>query len=500
MKPTEKDTNRLIELLSQAWDEHSTPEIDAEIDAIIRKYGPEGGELLLNICTVHLEVGRRAASARLYADTMGKINDMTSSDLESSEPEVVTAVPASARSASGAQLRKSWVAAALAAAIMLAVTGRLYLGSNETDLGGVIQTVPRGVQLLRPSKPIANVVSASQAVWAPGSEVAVGDTLDEKRHLELLSGSAQLSMACGADLVLQGPCVMTLVTEDLAELKYGKLTAQASEWATGFVVSCDNLKVTDLGTRFALSADGKGVVEAHVLDGAVLAEPLGHRTPRQQSVMLHTGQAIRVDGVKSHVELIAARQHEFASEIEQFRPLRPIRMWNTGVGAEVGGTDSHWIITSGSKDQGPYPKSSVITAGDTGSYKDNRPDVSQWISVDTDFNAGVPPESVHTFETTFDLTGYDLSSIYIVGYFLVDDAINALRINGHPVDFKRWETTWNVYDFRSFHPIEIRDHFVEGENVISIDLYNSPSNPKTPEHNNPTALRVEWQAFGLLSE
>jgi hypothetical protein len=109
---------------------------------------------------------------------------------------------------------------------------------------------------------------------------------------------------------------------------------------------------------------------------------------------------------------------------------------------------------------------------------------------------GVPPESIHTFETTFDLSGYDLETVYVVGYFLVDDAVHELRINGHPVEFKRWVTTWDVFDFKSFHPIEITDHFDSGENVISIDVYNSPSNPNTPEDPNPTALRVEWQAFG----
>ena len=82
----------------------------------------------------------------------------------------------------------------------------------------------------------------------------------------------------------------------------------------------------------------------------------------------------------------------------------------------------------------------------------------------------------------------------------VDDAINALRINGHAVPFKRWVTTWDVYDFKSFHPITIVDGFVPGKNVISIDVYNSPSRPEHPMHPNPMGLRVEWQAFGCASQ
>jgi hypothetical protein len=128
------------------------------------------------------------------------------------------------------------------------------------------------------------------------------------------------------------------------------------------------------------------------------------------------------------------------------------------------------------------------------------PDASQWISVDDKVYPGITPETIHTFETTFDLTGYDLETVRIVGLFLVDDAINALRINGHAVPFKRWVTTWDVYDFKSFHPITIVDGFVPGKNVISIDVYNSPSRPEHPMHPNPMGLRVEWQAFGCASQ
>jgi hypothetical protein len=307
-------------------------------------------------------------------------------------------------------------------------------------------------------------------------------------------------MACGADIVLQGPCSVTLASEDFVRLESGKLTAQAAKWATGFVVSASDLKVTDLGTRFALSANSEGVVEAHVLEGSVLAEPLKNRRRQQSSMLLKSGQAIRVDGVRSKVDLIETRRNDFVDELEQFRPLRPIPIWNTGLGAKVGSEDPYWQITSGSEGFGPYPRQATITNGDTRSYEDNRPDVSQWISVSAEGYPGVPPESTHTFETTFNLTDYDLDTVYVVGYFLVDDAINELRINGHPVEFKRWVTTWDVFDFRSFHPIEIVDHFVQGENVISIDVYNSPSRPEfSPDTPNPTALRVEWQAFGSLS-
>jgi ferric-dicitrate binding protein FerR (iron transport regulator) len=490
MSPLEKDIARLIDLLSRGWDGRLCESDNEQINAFLRQYGPAGAEMLLKASSIHLELGKHVASAELFERAMEGISESaekmrapTSKDLSVSRRKLVPS-----------KKWQGWAAAAMAAALLLGIGSQFYDWRAEDAVVSA-----RTARLLRPSRPVASLVSIHQATWAEGSAVQVGQTIDENKRLELVSGSAQLSMACGADIVLQAPCTVSLVADDFVRLESGKLTAQAAKWATGFVVAANDLKVTDLGTRFALSTGDDGVVEAHVLEGSVLAEPIKERRRQQSSMLLESGQAIRVDGIRSKVDLIATRRNDFIDELEQFRPLRPISIWNTGTGAKLGSEDPNWRITGGSEGFGPYPRPAIITDGDTRSYEDNRPDVSQWISVSKDGYPGVPPESTHTFETTFDLTGYDLDTVYIVGYFLVDDAINELRINGHPVDYKRWVTTWDVFDFRSFHPIEIVDHFVEGENVISIDIYNSPSRPEfTPDTPNPTALRVEWQAFGNL--
>ena len=364
------------------------------------------------------------------------------------------------------------------------------------------QTSPKeSVQysLFRPPQPVATVTSLTDATWGNGRDYAIRDTLNERQELELLTGTAQLSMACGADIVLQAPCTIVLAADDLVVLKVGKLTAQAAEWATGFVVETTGLRITDLGTRFAVSADASGVAEAHVLAGEVLAEPMKEHRPKRSSMLLKSGQAIRVSVPQATIDLIDAQRAEFVDKLKIFRPLRPIEIWNTGFGQEIGKSDPRWQITSGDPAFGPYPRPAIVTPGDP-SYLDNRPDASQWISVHDQVHPGITPETIHTFETKFDLTGYDLETVHIVGLFLVDDAINALRINGRPVPYERWVTTWDIYDFKSFHPITITDGFVPGENVISIDVYNSPSRPEHPMHPNPMGFRVEWQAFGCEAQ
>lgn len=490
MSPHEKKTMRLMELLSRRWDDMYTDDDNRELEGLLRELGPEGGEALVNASKVHLELGKHVASAKANQRAMASINATVQEEDAAGQHTV-----ASRQSSLASTLARPWVISTVAAAVLLAL-GVQYINWYSTSSSPSTPSLPRVTRLLRPSKPVGNLVSVNQAVWAEGSEVQTGDNLDENRHLELVSGRAQISMAYGADLVLQAPCSVTLVSHDFVQLNSGVVTAQVAKWARGFRVSASDLEIVDLGTRFALKADTEsGVVEAHVLEGSVLAEPLKKRRP-QQSRTLNSGEGIRVDGPHATVDLIDARRQEFVDELESFRPLCPIDIWNTGMGASLGADDPHWTITAGSEDYGPYPRPATITDGDTRSYEDNKPEISQWISVSAKGYPGVPPESTHTFETTFDLTGYDLDTVYVVGYFLVDDAINELRINGHPVEFKRWVTTWDVFDFKSFHPIEITDHFVEGKNVISIDVFNSPSRPETPQDPNPTALRVEWQAFG----
>jgi hypothetical protein len=393
--------------------------------------------------------------------------------------------------------RWQWTMSVVAAFAVVAVGAQLW---RTWDAPTADEPVPLvSVSLFRPPQPVACVSGVRNAKWADGTKLAVGKTLMENQRVTLVEGTAQISMACGADVVLQAPCTAVLASDALVLLEQGKLTAQAAAWATGFVVEAKGLRVTDLGTRFAVSVDAKGVAEAHVLEGKVLAEPMKEHRPKRTSMLLGSGEAVRVSVPLATVDLIEAQRGKFVDRLPTFRPLRPIQIWNTGVGQPLGQGDPHWQITAGDASCGPYPRPAIITPGDP-SYLDNKPEASQWISVHDQVHPGLPAESVHTFETRFDLTGYDLDTVRIVGLFLVDNAINELRINGRPVPFKRWVTTWDVFDFKSFHPIEIKDGFVRGENVISFDVYNALSHPDNPSTPNPMGVRVEWQAFGCEAQ
>ena len=111
---------------------------------------------------------------------------------------------------------------------------------------------------------------------------------------------------------------VVLAADDLVVLKRGKLTAQAAKWATGFVVETAGLRITDLGTRFAVSADASGIAEAHVLAGEVLAEPMKVQRPKRSSMLLKSGQAIRVSVPRATIDLIDAQRAEIRRRSKDF--------------------------------------------------------------------------------------------------------------------------------------------------------------------------------------
>jgi len=350
------------------------------------------------------------------------------------------------------------------------------------------------ISLVRPPQQVATVFSATKdAVWAGGEHYRIGQLLAEGTRLNLLAGSAQISMTCGADVVLQSPCTVVLLDDRLVQLEAGKLTVQVAKWATGFVVETRGLHVTDLGTRFAVSAESPDTAEAHVLDGSVLAKPLHAGKPHEASVLLKSGEAIRVDTQRGRVDRFAAERKRFVDKFENMCPYRPIKLPNTGRGFMIGDDDSRWRITAGPASVGPWPQPTFVTLPHM-RYSDNAPEKSQWISVEGGARRSVPRNTVFTFETTFDLTGFDPATVGVVAQILADNGVKEIRLNGKPVVMQPWADNIRGQKFQTFRVVEIRDGFVEGKNQIEIDVLNGTAvGVRSP---NPMALRVEWQAFG----
>ncbi|MAT72734.1 MAG: hypothetical protein CMJ58_24910 [Planctomycetaceae bacterium] len=495
MSLSKHEADELLDLLNDVWDHGATAERLQAIEDFVQRHGPDAGAKYLELTALNADIASSVSSARAFTSALSAIqadDDARALSADDHQPEGIR--PHINRRVWHSRLIP--VGASIAAAIVIAAGWFLMWRGDANQPAREIASTktrpPLAGQLIieRPLQPVACIVGETDAIW---SREYSDKTLKQGQRLQLVSGVAQLSLACGADIVLQAPCQVTLVADNRVELTEGALTAQVADWATGFVVETKGLRVTDLGARFTVAADPTGVTESHILEGSVLAEPTKIVRPNSESTLLSKGQAIRVNLPESTIDLIAAKETRLVEHLSSFRPLRPIEIWNTGLGQSVGSEDPRWMVVGGPPANGPYPRPAIVTAGDP-VYLDNMPDASQWISVSKDHMAG--PDSTYTFETRFDLTGYDLSTVRLVGLFLVDDAINSLELNGNAVPFERWQSTWDYQDFQRFRAIEFNEGFIPGENTVRVELYNSPSRPEIPHVPNPVGMRVEWQAFG----
>jgi hypothetical protein len=354
----------------------------------------------------------------------------------------------------------------------------------------------------RERQPIASLAASKDARWQKGFKPAAGAKLMEGQAMQLVTGRAQVSMVCGAELVLQGPCSIALISPNQVLLNDGVLSVNAADWAEGFTVATRSVHIVDLGKRFAVSMDAKsGAVEAHAIDGKLRVLTTEMREEERPSMFVSAGEAIRILPASNQSTRLKADASLFDPGLDDTRPFKPVGIYNTGRNLVPGDEDSHWRIVK-SSDKGFRGTEQAIvcnayTYKNRNIYLPNDPDLSQWISVSNPVDGNCPPNKMYTFETEFDLTGYELSTVTIVGQVLADNGVTAVRINGQPVEFTPWIDNLQGALYNAFHKIEITEGFVEGVNVIQFDVWNGV-NAERPSVRNSMALRVEWQAFGRL--
>ncbi|RBP46115.1 FecR family protein [Roseimicrobium gellanilyticum] len=100
-----------------------------------------------------------------------------------------------------------------------------------------------------------------------------GDTLNAGRF-ELGCGLAQIEFFSGAQLLLEGPAVLEIVSPWEAVCTDGKARVRVPPPAQGFRLLTPGMKLVDLGTEFGVHVDSaKGEGEVHVFEGEVEAHP-----------------------------------------------------------------------------------------------------------------------------------------------------------------------------------------------------------------------------------
>jgi hypothetical protein len=354
---------------------------------------------------------------------------------------------------------------------------------------------------LRQPTIVASIVFADDVVWKK-NEYSPGESLRLGTRLQIESGVVKVNMPPGAELVLQGPCDVVLESPDRVVLHEGKVSAHVAEWASGFAVETSSLKVVDLGTQFAVEADANGNTEAHVLKGNVRIKPVDVIDRSRTSFLLGEGEAVRVNALQRTSMRLDAEQDRFAADHGDFRPYRPIEIHNTGKHLSIGDEDPHWRLVAGTVGEGYQGPQYAVVCNPDERYLPNNPDVSQWMSVAKDLRPGCLPNATYTYQTEFDLSEYELSTVIILADILADNGVAAVRINGKPVDLVPWKDNKYLQEFHAYRRAEIIDGFLVGKNTIEIDVWNgiyhfNPDTKASVPSPNPMSIRVEWQAFGI---
>lgn len=116
--------------------------------------------------------------------------------------------------------------------------------------------------------------------------------------LELVEGMATLRFASGAEVVMEAPVSLEVVSAMECRVKNGTVVADVPHTAKGFTIQTPDTRVVDFGTRFGVSTSDDGKCLVHVIEGDVQV----NRSKDGESRHLKTGERVDYGGwVQSRV-------------------------------------------------------------------------------------------------------------------------------------------------------------------------------------------------------
>jgi hypothetical protein len=172
----------------------------------------------------------------------------------------------------------------LSTTLLLAICGWVYWGS-----------VPRGTaedfteSSFSHLKPVAIVTQASGTAnhLQRGTRIKPG-------VLKIDNGQVQIEFLTGAQINLEGPAELHVLSVDAAKLISGKAAARIPLGARGFILSTPDAAIVDLGTEFAVSVGKGGDSEVHVVEGEVDVSLLGSDGNTLISQRVREAKALRM--------------------------------------------------------------------------------------------------------------------------------------------------------------------------------------------------------------
>jgi len=118
-------------------------------------------------------------------------------------------------------------------------------------------------------KPVARVSEASGCKWGGSLLPTAEGSILEPGKLDLREGIATLVFDSGAEVMLEAPAEVELLSPLALKLVRGSVVADVPESAIGFTVHTPNGEVVDYGTRFGVTYGARGQSHVTVFDGEV---------------------------------------------------------------------------------------------------------------------------------------------------------------------------------------------------------------------------------------
>jgi hypothetical protein len=493
--------DELSELLA-ALREDAITDAQAERLAALLRYDREARRRYVRYMAIEAHLlGGRTDSRFLPDEQTGAIADLPA---VAPYPAVIVENPAgfSFPFAAFGGFAFSYAAASVIVAIGLLIGWACHVSPPQFDRREVIvkTTTPKD-SLVRDSEKavVGQITGMIECHWASPHEAPVGyDRIVLGRKYNLVSGLMEISYNTGAKVILQGPCAYEVESTTGGYLAAGRLTARIGERGEGrgernladykstvhnhtspsplFSIRTPTATVTDLGTEFGVEVDISGASSMHVFQGRVEVRTDGGAT-EGKTVPLSVNESARVEFGKDRVAAVIRQPSRSSSYVREMPKRVRIKLFNTGVNLNSGDPDPHWQAVARSDDPKFKPRQAVVVEATHGLWLSNQSDRSQWIS----FAPGILPSTpVYTFRTTFQLTGVRPATAILHGRFVVDNQVRAIRFNGRDIPVPKH----GDQEFGFFHPFLIDRGFVEGANVLEIEVENTwvgradfPANP-----------------------
>jgi hypothetical protein len=418
-----------------------------------------------------------------------------------------------------------YVAAAVILCMALFVTWTYKISSSQISSPSRSQVVrdrptpasSTGGDALPGIEFVGQITGMVDCLWTDPAAAARENTYVPVGHTySLASGFLQITYDSGARVILQGPCQYVVESKTGGFLSVGRLTARVEksgvhgsagdvgsavplphrpevlgargERTANLALSHDGMVpttslaprplffvrtptsvVADLGTEFGVEVDRSGTSRAHVFQGNVAVRRADGGSLADGMTVLGENESATVEAGRAAIVRTTAKAGQLNTHgfVRQMPQRVRIKLFNTGLGLKEGDPDLHWQLVARSDDPKFKPQPAVVTVVDVRTYLPNNPARSQWIS--TAGNLPSLPSGLFIFRTTFELADVAPESAILRGRFLVDNHVDAIRLNGHAASVPEHGVGPPLDRFSSF---TIQSGFRKGTNVLEVDVYN----------------------------